>query len=59
MYLGFAKGLHFSQFGDTFYIWALGAWRFYCKLVDWLGSVAGRLLRVAFVAGRWITVRAT
>ncbi len=54
-YLGNARGLDFMQSGDSIYYWAFGAWRLYCRLVDWLTSLPGRLLRRAFV-GIWVTV---
>jgi hypothetical protein len=57
-YLGYTGGLDYAQFGDTIYLWARGAWRKFCRALEWFHTWPGKSIRKVFFHGHWISLKA-
>lgn len=56
-YLGFSDGIHFAVAGDTVFLWARGAWRKFCLILDWVRRWPARGIKKMLWRGVWIGLR--
>jgi hypothetical protein len=56
-YLGYSDGLDFAVSGDSIFIWARGAWRKFCAILDWVSRWPAKGIKKMLWHGVWIGLK--